>query len=163
MSKFPKAIIGIKCSKMLPGEVGVFALRNLKKGTIYGRADYGGEKMFSKKVYKSLDKITQKRVHDFCGMYDDGFISIPDVNYMPIHYHCNHSCEPNAGFKNDNMVLIKDVNAGEEILLDCAFSTTDPDFVLHCKCGSKKCRKIITGNDWKNPEYFKKNKKYMSI
>lgn len=50
MTKFSKAIIAIKCSKKFPGQIGVFALRNLKKGTVFGKAGYGGEKFFDKKI-----------------------------------------------------------------------------------------------------------------
>lgn len=164
MAKYPPAIIAIKCSKRFPSQVGVFALRNLKKGTIIGKARFGGERLFSKKVYESLDKITKDRVNAFCGMVYDGFFSVPDINYMPIHHQCNHSCNPNIGFdRHDNMILIKNVRANNELFLDYGFVNTDPDFTLRCKCGSKKCRKIVTGNDWKDSDYFKKNKKYMAI
>lgn len=164
MVNYPPAIIAIKCSKIFPGQIGVFALRNIKRGTIIGKACYGGERLFSKEVYRRLDKITKKRVNSFCGMVYDGFFSIPNINYMPIHHQCNHGCNPNVGFdKYDNMILIKNVRVGSELLLDYGFVNTNPSFILHCKCGSKNCRKIITGNDWKNPEFSKKNKKYMAV
>jgi len=164
MSKFPQVNIGIKPSKVIPGEVGLFALRPLKKGTIINKSLNGREKFYSKEVYKKLDKITKERVDSFCTGVQKGFFSVPDLNSMPISWYCNHSCEPNAGFdRRDNIVLIKNVKAGDEIVYDYGFAETNPDFVLHCSCGSKNCRKTITGNDWKNPEYVKKNKKYMSI
>lgn len=164
MSRFPPAIIGIKPSKMLSGEVGLFALRPLKKGTIVNKSFCRGEKLFSKDVYKKLYKITKKVVTDFCTRVYDGFFSVPDLNNLPISWFSNHSCDPNVGFdKRGNMILIKNVKNGDELTQDYGFSITDPEYKLKCFCGSKNCRKIITGNDWKNLEYSKKNKKYMAV
>jgi len=162
MSIFPPAIIGVKPSKMLPGEVGLFALRLLNKGTIINDPHVSKEKFFSTDVYKKLDKITQKVVADFCNLLADGFYSVPDVNYMPISWFCNHSCDPNAGMDKDgSIVLIKNVRGGVELTLDYGFYATYPDWEMECHCGSRNCRKIITGNDWKDPEFFMKNKKWM--
>lgn len=61
------------------------------------------------------------------------------------------------------MVLIKNVRKGEELTHDYGFSITDPEYKLRCRCGSKKCRKFITGNDWKDSDFFRKNKKYMAV
>ncbi|MFZ6006838.1 MAG: SET domain-containing protein-lysine N-methyltransferase [Nitrospirota bacterium] len=83
---------------------------------------------------------------------------------MPIAWFGNHSCDPNMGYdKEGNLVLIKNVKAREELTHDYGFSVTDPKFKMHCRCGAKNCRKIITGNDWKDPEYFKKNKEFMNV
>jgi len=27
----------------------------------------------------------------------------------------------------------------------------DPDFRMECRCGRRNCRKMVTGNDWKEP------------
>lgn len=149
---------------MLPGEIGLFALRPLKKGTIINKEFEGKEKFFSKKIYNGLDKITKRFINDFCTPVYDGFFSVPNLNYLPISWCSNHSCDPNMGFnKKGDMVLIKDVKAGEELTQDYAFAITDPKYKMRCLCGSKNCRKIITGNDWKNPEFYKKNKMYMNV
>jgi len=164
MTKITPVIIGVRPSKLLSGEVGLFALRHLKKGTVINKEFNGGEEFFTKDAYKKLDVVTKRVVNAFGTRVYDGFYIIPNMNYMPISWFANHSCDPNAGFdKKLNIALIKNVKSGDEIFHDYGFSITDPDFVLHCKCGSKNCRKIITGNDWKNPEYFKKNKAYMNV
>lgn len=149
---------------MLPGEVGLFALRPLKKGTVINKAFACGEKFITKKTYEKLDKITQKMINTYGGSVYDGYYTVPDLRYVPISWLSNHSCDPNMGFNNKgDMVLIKNVKAGEELTQDYGFSVTDPKCKMRCRCGSKNCRKIITGNDWKNPEFFKKNKKYMNV
>lgn len=161
---FPPVIIEIKASKMLPGEVGLFAMRDLPKGQIINDASLIREQLYSLEIYRSLDDITRRQVDKFVTVAYDGFFCIPNINYMPTSFYCNHSCDPNVGFDgHDNMVLIKDVKAGDELCIDYAFSITNPDWKLECHCGSSKCRKFITGNDWKNPEYFNANKDYMSI
>ncbi|MFA7209123.1 MAG: SET domain-containing protein-lysine N-methyltransferase [Parcubacteria group bacterium] len=165
MFKFPPVIIGVKPSKMLPGEAGLFALRSLKKGTIIIDHDFSySDKFFGKDVYEKLDRITKEVVGHFGTQVQDGFYAVPNMNYMPIAWLGNHSCEPNMGYdKKGSLILIKNVKSGEELTHDYGFSVTDPEYKMPCLCGSKNCRKIITGNDWKNPEYFKKNKKYMNV
>ena len=70
----------------------------------------------------------------------------------------NHSCEPNSGIKDRlKIVVMRDINIGEEITFDYAMSESSK-FSMRCKCGSKKCRKIITGDDWKIPELQKRYK-----
>jgi hypothetical protein len=32
---------------------------------------------------------------------------------------------------------------------------------MNCVCGSTNCRRMITGNDWKDPVFRKDNKNYM--
>lgn len=149
---------------MLPGEVGVFAMRDLPQGQIIIDASLIREQLFSLETYRALDEITKRQVDKFLATVYDGFFCIPNINYMPTPWYCNHSCDPNVGFDRlDNMVLIKDVKAGDELCIDYAFAITNPDWSLECRCGTRKCRKIITGNDWKNPEYFNANKSYMAI
>jgi len=163
-SKFPPAIIGIKPSKMLSGEVGLFALRDLRATTIIWKAFSCGEKFFDQSVYDELDKLTKQVVTAHCSMVYDGFYAVPDVNYLPIQSFCNYSCEPNLGFDEDgNTVLIKDVREGDELTIDASFFCTHPDWKLDCRCGSKNCRGIVTGNDWKDPEFVRKNKQWMNV
>jgi SET domain-containing protein len=155
---YKKALIAIKPSKILPNEIGVFALRNLPKGTVISNKKVVREKLFKLKTYNNLDKITKERVDGFLGVVYDGFFSNEDINQMPISWHCNHSCEPNIGYnKKSEMITLRCISTNQELLLDYALCNTHPKWELKCRCGSKKCRGIITGNDWKNVDYFKKN------
>jgi len=98
--------------------------------------------------------------HSFCPLQES------DIDLMPQHL-VNHSCEPNAGFRDTCfMVAIKDIFSDEEIVYDYAFvmwSSDDSEyhFNLKCLCQTLSCRKIITENDWeirdiqnKYGEYF---------
>ena len=84
-----------------------------------------------------------------------------ELDLMPQHY-INHSCDPNCGFKNVNQIVaIRDINRGEEIVYDYAFVMWSSDmselhYELRCGCGSSFCRKIITESDWKNAELQKR-------
>lgn len=87
---------------------------------------------------------------------DDGFFICP-TNMKEIENigAPNHSCEPNAGIKDTiKYVAIKDIEIGEEIVMDYAFfeSNFKP---FKCNCGSKNCRKIIRPTDWKSKEIQK--------
>jgi hypothetical protein len=86
----------------------------------------------------------------------------------------NHSCDPNlwwSGPTTDGrsassraptdgrsassratLVARRDIAAGEELTNDYATSTTSPDFVMECACGTALCRGVVTGDDWRLTE-----------
>ncbi|MDJ0800341.1 MAG: SET domain-containing protein-lysine N-methyltransferase [Calothrix sp. MO_167.B12] len=73
----------------------------------------------------------------------------------------NHSCDPNCGIKvnqtgGHDFVAMRNINVNEEITFDYAMRNYSIDhFLMLCECGSKNCRKKITG--WKDlPESRKK-------
>ena len=67
----------------------------------------------------------------------------------------NHSCDSNL-WMGDEVTIIarRAISAGEELTLDYALTTTQPDWALDqpCHCGSPACRRRITGNDWRLPD-----------
>lgn len=66
--------------------------------------------------------------------------------------YINHSCEPNIGMEDClTIIAINDIAIGEELLCDYSFWEADEKWVLKqpCNCGKNKCRKRITGMDWK--------------
>ena|SRR6267378_1174186 len=56
----------------------------------------------------------------------------------------NHSCEPNA-FMADTTTIkaARDIRPGEEILIDYATTEEDPKWLLECRCGTPRCRRVI--------------------
>jgi uncharacterized protein len=66
--------------------------------------------------------------------------------------YSNHSCDANLGVSgNIVFVALRDIKAGEELTHD--WCTTDDDtYSIACKCGTAKCRKLLTGKDWQNQE-----------
>jgi len=74
----------------------------------------------------------------------------------------NHSCNPNMGYQDLlTGVAIKNINQGEEIVLDYSFYETSLKS-FECNCSSINCRRIIKPTDWKNKKLQKKYGKYFS-
>ncbi len=74
----------------------------------------------------------------------------------------NHSCSPNCGIKNAlKIVAMRDIKPGEEITIDYAMQECS-EFRMKCRCGSRDCRKTVTGRDWKIRRLQKKYKGYFS-
>ncbi|MEI6208235.1 MAG: SET domain-containing protein-lysine N-methyltransferase [Desulfuromonadales bacterium] len=143
---------------MLEGQIGLFAVRNLKKGTIIGLSDRLGEKLYSWEVYAMLDNLTKQMIDKYCATAEEGFWGPDDINYLSLPWHMNHNCSGNVGFdEQGNFITISYVRSGEELSYDYGLLITNPSFKLRCRCGSTECRKTITGNDWKNPAYWRKN------
>jgi SET domain-containing protein len=154
-------LIEIRPSLILPNEIGLFTARSLKKGTIIGEADKFEERFIPWTEYKKIDSVTKKKVKQYCIQTPTGFYAPQDFNYLTVPWNMNHSCNYNIGFDDKgNFVTVRNVKKGEELTWDYGMGISDPRFKLECKCNAKNCRKIITGNDWKNIEYMKKNEKY---
>ena len=74
----------------------------------------------------------------------------------------NHSCEPNAGLKNDRyLVAIENIAKGEEVNID--YSTLFLEgWSMKCECGRKSCRKLISTFDTLSPKDQERLKDYIS-
>lgn len=56
----------------------------------------------------------------------------------------NHSCQPNAGIRNDaDLVALRDIQPGEEIRFDYSTTMEEHSFTMNCLCGEPNCRKVI--------------------
>jgi len=57
----------------------------------------------------------------------------------------NHSCDPNGGFVNGDVVLyaLREILPGEEITWDYSTSIAEEGWSLECRCGSPRCRQIV--------------------
>lgn len=76
--------------------------------------------------------------------------------------HINRSCDPNCGIMGKlEIVAMRNIQPDEEITFDYTTSESS-DYKMECRCGSKNCRKIITGDDWKILELQKRYKGYFS-
>jgi SET domain-containing protein len=157
------ALLKIRSSAKYDG-VGVFALRDIGKGTVVCDAEKIDEQhFFSWEEFEKIDPVTQQTIIDFCAQDKDGFYAPADLNYLPIPIHMNHSCDGNVGCdEENNFVAIKDIKEGEELCFDYALVISNPNYTLECKCGAGNCRKTVTGNDWMDAEFRKKNYRYMS-
>ena len=159
---YPKARMKLRPSKVVKGQIGAFALKNFKKGEVIVRdEEFQDNNVMSVKEYNKLDEETKELVKAHSTITQDSVYMPANINYLrPLNYF-NHSCEPNVGFDlHGDYVAMRAIPKNTEFLLDYSFLNTNPDYKMRCSCGSKNCRKIITGNEWKNKEFVKKNKKY---
>jgi len=77
--------------------------------------------------------------------------------------YLNHSCDPNIGIAGNIVtVAMRDIESGEELTIDYAMFDDSPDYSMQCSCGSKICRGMLTGDDWKDPKIQKKYNGYFS-
>jgi len=60
-----------------------------------------------------------------------------------------------------DFVARRPVKQGEELTYDYGLAESNPRFRMHCTCGTRRCRKVITGNDWRTPRFRAENLKYM--
>jgi uncharacterized protein len=70
--------------------------------------------------------------------------------------YSNHSCDPNLAIQGQIvLVAMREIAPGEELTHDWA-TTDDGDYEMACRCGSPRCRHVITGKDWTKPELQEK-------
>jgi SET domain-containing protein len=164
MQKINPVIIELKPSTIMKNEVGLFAAKSIKKDNIIINAKaFSDERLISWDEYKSLDKLTQRKIMDFCCGRDEGFYAPKDLNLISIAWHMNHSCEPNVGFDSKyNFVAVRNIKKGEELFWDYCYDETNPKFKLNCICGTKSCRGKISGNDWKKAAALNFKTHYLS-
>ncbi len=116
--------------------MGVFALSDIKKGSII--YVLSGKKMdvndFAKKVISGKEAL------------DDPF-QIGKRTYIDLDKFSrlfNHSCDPNGGIrKTSELFAIKDIKKGDEITYDYSLTISPTEWSMRCKCGTKKCRKVL--------------------
>ena len=76
--------------------------------------------------------------------------------------HLNHSCNPNVGLEGQIVfVAMRQIGAGEELVLDYAMMD-DYEGEMECRCETPKCRRTITGKDWRDPELQRRYRGYFS-
>lgn len=84
------------------------------------------------------------------------------AEYEGAMMHLNHSCEPNVGVEGQIVfVALREVRAGEELLLDYAMFDDD-DETMECRCGGSRCRGTVTGKDWQRADLQERYRGYFS-
>lgn len=129
--------------KSLIDNKGRFASQLIKKGEVV--AIRSGH-IINRKELERNAKIINHSEHQIT---DDLYLApLTQNEFNTVMLFINHSCSPNIGIKGDiAFIAMRDINPGEELLLEYATAFSD-DTSFSCGCGSKNCRKIITGKDW---------------
>ena len=136
---------------------GLFATRPIRKGEIV--AIKGGHIMDR----RTLSKV-RRRIAEAYLQIDDGFY-IGAVRRSEVgrnKLYINHSCEPNLGFRGQlTFVALRAIKAGEELTYDWAMEEDVPART-RCACGARRCRRTLTGQDWKDAALQKRYRGYFS-
>lgn len=136
---------------------GLFAIRPIKKGEIV--AIKGGH-IFDRKTLNKIESEIDNAHHQIEENFFIGPLKKSEIKENKCFL--NHSCDPNLGMRGDIIwVALRDIKSGEELTFDYAMT----DFNLgsmKCTCDTKKCRKIIKGDDWKKPELQKRYEGYFA-
>lgn len=75
----------------------------------------------------------------------------------------NHSCEPNAGLRGQIvLVAMRNIRPGEQVCFDYAMSDGSDYDEFECSCGSKLCRRKVTGADWRKKSLWQRYDGYFS-
>lgn len=141
---------------------GVFAKKELKKDELLFVM---GGYVCSIDDENNLNNFAEDKPIEISENFSFSPLNPEDMDMMPQHY-INHSCEPNVGWKGQVFIVaMRDIKKGEEIVYDyamiiCSNSNSKSYFTMNCECGSKKCRKVIDEEGWKNPELQIKYKGY---
>ncbi|WP_442923438.1 SET domain-containing protein [Microbacterium sp. KUDC0406] len=65
----------------------------------------------------------------------------------------NHSCDPNLWWEDPALLIARRrIMRDEEVTVDYATFTDDPEYAMECTCQSSVCRETVTGRDWERAE-----------
>lgn len=136
---------------------GLFATRPIRKGEVV--AIKGGHILDRLALSKVRRRIAASYVQ-----IDDGFYigATRQTEVGRNKMYLNHSCEPNLGIRGQvTFVARRDIKAGEELTYDWAMEENAPART-RCACRARRCRKTLTGQDWKNPALQRRYRGYFS-
>lgn len=131
---------------------GVFAEASIKKGEKL--AIFGGDIMLIDEIDDLPEKLQEHpmQIEERFVLGSRNATEPEDSDYF------NHSCEPNGGFNGQIfLVAMRNIKRNEEVTFDYAMVLSRSVgssivFEMKCKCGSPRCRKLITENDWQLSE-----------
>lgn len=121
---------------------GMFAKELIKKDEIVYIK--GGHIITRNEIY------TTSIINSYLPISDEYYIgALTKDEEEDIKLYNNHSCDPNCGMHGEiTFIAIRDIQPNEELTIDYAFIDNE-NYSFECHCGSRHCRHIITGYDWK--------------
>jgi len=147
---------GYQIKKNQKNGAGVFSTKDFEKDELIMYVD--GETTEATQL-SSFPQEIQDHVYPFDKI--DGIIKyvLPQENSS--WKYLNHSCDPNAGIKNNReIVAMRPIKAGEEIVFDYAMNNVD-DYEMECNCGSSNCRGKVMLFDALDEETKERYKDYV--
>jgi len=101
--------------------IGVFAITDIKKGTLMFENDTTEMVWIDAKETIGLSDKLKKFYEDFCVLKDDGTLygCPPNFNQLTMAWYMNHSDEPNVEIdENYDFRTSKDIKDGEELTIN---------------------------------------------
>lgn len=124
------------------GGLGVFTAEEVEAGELL--VVFGGRVLTGAMVRGQVDNL------DMTIQVEENLFLMPvDLDRLGVAERLNHSCRPNAGFRDQiSLEAIVDIPAGSQVCMDYATCDARPQFVIQCRCGVPACRGRVTGLDW---------------
>lgn len=121
---------------------GLFSKRDIKKGESILK--FEGSKINVKNTLGKPENEVSYPLQFRAAYYVNPSARANYINIAAPGAMANHSCDPNAGIREDLfLVAIKDITKGEEILWDYSTSMDEDHWEMDCACGSPDCRHKI--------------------
>ena len=140
----PKARKGIESG--IAGR-GLFATEPIAAGEIV--AVKGGHIVTTEQLRELPDPLPNSEIQIADGLH---LVALSHEEYEPVMLFINHSCDPTVGFAgNVVLVAMRDIAAGDELTTDHAMFD-DYDGQMACRCGTRRCRGVIDGRDWRRSD-----------
>jgi SET domain-containing protein len=161
---FRAVLIELRPSKI--DGIGVYTVSSLHKDMTVaeGITEPDFENLIPWERIRASDSEVRKKIDAFCIGTPDGFIPPDDLDFnkLSIEWYLNHACDGNVGFnEKGDFVARRKIEKGVELTYDYGLAESNPRFRMKCKCGAANCRKIITGNDWRDLAFRAGNLEYM--
>jgi hypothetical protein len=128
--------------------IGSFAQEMIRQGEVI---EIVGGTVMTDAAFRAFMRTTP-RLNAIQIAEDRHLVELPEITQQRGGGSLNHSCDSNVWMADEvTLVARRDIAAGEEITVDYALFTMQPEWVLDqpCHCGTAVCRSMITGNDWK--------------
>ena len=136
---------------------GLFARRRIRKGEIV--AIKGGHIYDARTLARVKGRVAASYIQIADGFFI-GALTAPEVGRNKMFI--NHSCAPNLGIRGQIMyVALRDIMVGEELTYDWAMEENRADRT-RCRCGARRCRRVLTGRDWRIPRLQRRYRGYFS-
>lgn len=108
--------------------IGVFALRDIPKGTLPLRSMVSKKEVkFSRIELKSVPSTVRKHLNMFC-LVEKGRVFVPEIgmNAVNLFIYLNHSKSPNLFYNEDGeLEAMVDIAKGDEVTIDYDISFDD--------------------------------------
>jgi hypothetical protein len=142
---YHKAIYELRPSRVVPGQVGLFALVGFQAGqVVVENANWDESRLITWPEFDELDPVTKRKLIDFCYKTEEGVHAPQNINQINIGYFMNHSCDPciRCG-DNGDYIAARNIQSGEEFTIDMEALMKRTCFEFECRCGAANCRKRV--------------------